>query len=151
MYHQSQPILPETTANIRPERGDVVLYRFPVAEEEAESEAPKRRPCLVLDAFERGGERYVELAYGTSAKTRANRGYEVLVKQPVSRAAAGLNKPTRFVGARRITVHIGNSGFDGPTDGPTVIGRLDDALQCRMNAVRARIQAEADIAACDRE
>ncbi|WP_323768522.1 hypothetical protein [Antarctobacter sp.] len=151
MYHQSHPILPDMTNAGHPVRGDVVLFRFPVTEEDAEPGAPKRRPCLVLDTFESGGERYVELAYGTSVSTRANRGYEVMVKQPASRAVAGLNKPTRFIGARRITVHIDNSGFNGPTDGPTIIGRLDEALLNRMNAVRARIHAEADIAAHDRE
>lgn len=53
--------------------------------------------------------------------------------------------------ARRIIVHVGHSGFDGRTKGPSIIGRLDETLLERMNAVRARIQAEADIAAYYRE
>ena len=150
MYHHPQPFTPAgESAHLQ--RGDVVLFRFPLAEEDDEPGAPKRRPCLVLDTLTAGGERFVELAYGTSADTRANRGYEVIVKQPAARATAGLSKPTRFVCARRITVHVNHSGFHGRTKGPQIIGRLDEALLERMNAVRARIQAEADIAAYDRE
>ena len=150
MFHQPHPILPDNTDADRLARGDIVLFRFPTAEEEAEIGAPKRRPCLVLDTFERGGARYVELAYGTSAMTKANRGYEILVKQPASRAAAGLNRPTRFVGARRAIVNVNNIGSSDMARGMEVIGHLDDALQARMHAVRARLQAEADIAAHDR-
>ena len=149
MFHQPHPILPAEDDTRQPERGDVVLFRFPTAEEEAEIGLPKRRPCLVLDTFERGGARFVELAYGTSAMTKANRGYEILVKQPASRAAAGLHRPTRFVGARRIVVRIDTRGLSALA--PTRIGRLDAPLLERMHAVRARLQAEADIAAHDRD
>ena len=131
--------------------GDIVLFRFPLAEEDDEPCAPKRRPCLVLDTLTKGNERFVEIAYGTSADTRANRGYEVIVKQTAARETAGLSKPTRFVCARRIIVHVSHIGFHGRTKGPQIIGRLDEALLERMNAVRARIQAEADIAAYYRE
>lgn len=151
MYHQPQPIIPDGTVADHLQRGDVVLFRFPLAEEDDEPGAPKRRPCLVLDTLTKGVERFVEIAYGTSADTRANRGYEVIVKHPGARETAGLSKPTRFVCARRIIVHVDHSGFDGRTKGPNVIGRLDTSLLERMNAVRARIQAEADIAAYYRD
>lgn len=118
-----------------------------ISEEGDEPGAPKRRPCLVLDTLTKGSERFVEIAYGTSAETRANRGYEVIVKKSAACVTAGLSKPTRFVSARRIVVSVGHSGFHGRTKGPNVIGRLDGTLLDRMNAVRARIQAEADIAA----
>lgn len=150
MYHHPQPFTPSGKCG-HLQRGDVVLFRFPLAEEDDEPGAPKRRPCLVLDNLSRREERFVEIAYGTSADTRANRGYEVIVKQPAARETAGLSKPTRFVCARRIIVHVNHRGFDGRTKGPQIIGRLDEALLERMNAVRARIQAEADIAACYRE
>ena len=150
MYHHPQPFTPARNS-LHIQRGDVVLFRFPLAEEDDEPGAPKRRPCLVLDTLTKGDERFVEIAYGTSADTRANRGYEVIVKQPAARATAGLSKPTRFVCARRIIVHVNHSGFDGRTKGPQILGHLDEALLERMNAVRARIQAEADIAAYYRE
>ncbi|WP_335947585.1 type II toxin-antitoxin system PemK/MazF family toxin [Salipiger bermudensis] len=150
MYHQPTPFTP-ASKSVHPQRGDVVLFRFPLAEEDDEPGSPKRRPCLVLDTRIRGDERFVEIAYGTSADTRANRGYEVIVKQTAARATAGLSKPTRFVCARRIIVHVNHSGFHGRAKGPHIIGRLDKALLERMNAVRARIQAEADIAAYYRE
>lgn len=150
MYHHPQPFTPAgKSAHLQ--RGDVVLFRFPLAEVDDEPGAPKRRPCLVLDTLTAGDDRFVEIAYGTSADTRANRGYEVIVKQPAARATAGLSKPTRFVCARRIIVHVDHGGFHGRAKGPHIIGRLDEALLERMNAVRARIQAEADIAAYYRE
>ncbi len=150
MYHHPQPFTP-ADKNAHLQRGDVVLCRFPLAEGDDEPGAPKRRPCLELDTLTKGEERFVEIAYGTSADTRANRGYEVIVKHSAAREAAGLSKPTRFVCARRIIVHVSHSGFHGRTKGPQIIGRLDDALLERMNAVRARIKAEADIAAHYRE
>ncbi|MAE92701.1 MAG: hypothetical protein CMI67_24525 [Pelagibaca sp.] len=150
MYHHPQPFTP-AGEGAHLQRGDVVLFRFPLAEEDDEPGAPKRRPCLVLDTLTKADERFVEIAYGTSADTRANRGYEVIVKQTAARATAGLSKPTRFVCARRIIVHVNHSGFHGRAKGPHIIGRLDEALLERMNVVRARIQAEADIAAYYRE
>lgn len=150
MYHHPQPFTP-AGEGAHLQRGDVVLFRFPLAEEDDEPGAPKRRPCLVLDTLTKADERFVEIAYGTSADTRANRGYEVIVKQTAARATAGLSKPTRFVCARRIIVHVNHSGFHGRAKGPHIIGRLDEALLERMNVVRERIQAEADIAAYYRE
>ncbi|GGM00360.1 hypothetical protein GCM10011534_22730 [Pseudooceanicola nanhaiensis] len=150
MYHHPQPFTP-VASSAHLQRGDVVLFRFPLAEADDEPGAPKRRPCLVLDTLTAGDDRFVEIAYGTSADTRANRGYEVIVKQPDARTTAGLSKPTRFVCARRIIVHVDHSGFHGRAKRPHIIGRLDEALLERMNAVRARIQAEADIAAYYRE
>lgn len=150
MYHHPQPFTPDGKS-AHMQRGDVVLFRFPLAEEDHEPRASKRRPCLVLDTLTAGDDRFVEIAYGTSADTRANRGYEVIVKHTVARAAAGLSKPTRFVCARRIIVHVNHSGFHGRTKSPHIIGRLDEARLERMNAVRARVQAEADIAAYYRE
>lgn len=151
MYHHPQPLIPANACTEQLQRGDIVLFRFPLAEEDAYPDALKRRPCLVLDTLSIGGSPYLKIAYGTSADTPANRGYEVIVKRPSARTTAGLTKPTRFVCARRIIVHANHSGFDGRTKGPQIIGRLDAPLLERMNAVRARIQAEADIAAHYRE
>ena len=125
-------------------RGDIVLFRFPIIENGFE--AAKTRPCLVLDVKGHGGNRRATLAYGTSAQTAANRGYEVWVKRRSSMAVAGLNRPTRFVGSRRISVALCHAGFKIGEQGSPVIGQLDDYLLKRMNAVRARMQAEHDIA-----
>jgi len=151
MYQQPHPFSVADALCAPLQRGDVVLFRFPLAEEDDQAGAPKRRPCLVLDTLTAGDDHFVQIAYGTSADTRANRGYEVIVKQAAARETAGLSKPTRFVCARRIIVHVNHSGFHGRTKGPQIIGGLDEALLERMNAVRARIQAEADIAAYYRE
>ena len=154
MYQSPQPFVPVFDWQDLIERGDVVLFRFPVADEDNPStdDQPKRRPCLVLDVFDRDGTCFVELAYGTSTKTRANRGFEVRVRQRASCHAAGLDKPSRFVCARRVIVSINHPGFDsGTSTRGTLIGRLDPSLIERMNAVRARMQAEADIQAFERE
>ncbi len=125
-------------------RGDIVLFRFPVAE--SRLDAAKMRPCLVLDVEVRGGNRRATLAYGTSAQTAANRGYEIWIKRRSSMAVAGLNRPTRFVCSRRISVEPCHADFKLGEQGSPVIGQLDDYLLERMHAVRARMQAEHDIA-----
>lgn len=125
--------------------GDIVSFRFPVAEEEGVK--PKARPCLVLDVEDRDGLRFATLAYGTSVGGTANRGFEIRVSRPEEAAAAGLDRPTRFVGARRITVSVAHPGFCmHRVLGTPVLGRLTGASVDRMNRVRARIHAERDIA-----
>ena len=127
--------------------GDIVSFRFPLAEEE-HSGRPKARPCLVLDIEERGGQRYALLAYGTTSRRRSNIGYEVHVRRRADYIPSGLNEPTRFVGARRLFVPLGHSGFViCRATGSPVLGRLDGGPFAAMNAVRGRIHAERDIAA----
>lgn len=144
MYHDpklitSEPIWPDDI-----QRGDVVRFRFSIAEEDGE--APKLRPCLVLEIGTLNGHRFVTLAYGTGAPAKGKYGYEIIVKGKPSMRAAGLTKPTRFVAIRRITVSTEHHGFE-PLCGTPVIGRLDASLLQRMDAVRARLWAEHDIAA----
>jgi len=148
MYQSPQPFVPAFDWQNLVERGDVVLFRYPLADkyDASTDRRPKRRPCLVLDVFTKGGTCFVELAYGTSAPTNANRGYEVRVGALASCHAAGLKRPSRFVCARRIIVSVNHSGFDDDDSG-TLIGRLDPPLIERMNAVLARLQADADIQA----
>lgn len=133
-------------------RGDIVRFRFPVKEPCSSRSRPKLRPCLVLEIRDLGGSRFATLAYGTSADTNANRGREVIVTDPDAMATAGLEKPTRFVCVRRVSVSLDHPcfGIDAETATP-VVGRLDEALTERMHAVRGRLQAEADIAAEARE
>lgn len=124
--------------------GDIISFRFPV---EGAGDPPKNRPCLVLDIARSGGAHYAVVAYGTSADTPANRGYEVRLTGAEARAA-GLHRPTRFVGSRRLLVSLDHPGIViCAATGAPVIGRLTDAAFERMNAVRARLHAEADIAA----
>ncbi|OWY04619.1 hypothetical protein B6V75_00225 [Thioclava sp. F1Mire-8] len=127
--------------------GDIVSFRFPLAEE-ASTGQPKARPCLVLDIEMHGDQRYALLAYGTTSRRRSNVGYEIHVRRRDEYLPAGLDEPTRFVGARRLLVPLTHSGFAicGAT-GSAVLGRLDGAPFEAMNAVRGRIHAEADIAA----
>ncbi len=126
--------------------GDIVSFRFPLAEE-GSAGRPKARPCLILDIEEKGGQRFALIVYGTTSRRRSNAGYEVHVHRRADYIAAGLNEPTRFVGARRVLVPLTHSGFVicGAT-GSAVLGRLDGNPFDAMNAVRGRIHALRDIA-----
>ncbi|MFW5867972.1 MAG: hypothetical protein ACOCX2_09165 [Armatimonadota bacterium] len=127
--------------------GDIVSFRFPLAEE-ASAGRPKARPCLILDIETKGDQRYALLAYGTTSRRRSNVGYEVHVRRRVEYLAAGLDEPTRFVGARRLLVPLTHKGFViCRATGSCVLGRLEGAPFEAMNAVRGRIHAEHDIAA----
>lgn len=127
--------------------GDIVSFRFPLAEE-GHAGRPKARPCLVLDIEVRGGQRFALLAYGTTSRRRSNVGYEVHARRRADYLVAGLNEPTRFVGARRLLVPLTHGGFSiCRATGSAMLGRLGGAPFSAMNAVRARIHAERDIAA----
>lgn len=146
MYHDPKPITSEPIWPDHVQRGDVVRLHFPVAE--GGGETPKIRPCLVLETGELNGRRSITLAYGTTAHPKRNYGYEVIVKGKAAMHAAGLTKPTRFVAIRRITVSTAHPGFEPRRGTATpIIGRLDAPLLQRMDAVRARLWAEHDIAA----
>ena len=142
MFDQIQPDWQPDLAT-----GDVVLFRFPTTEDLPEGEAPKMRPCLVLDTPRLAGKSFAKLAYGSSAYGKSNRGREVIVRQPESIATAGLNRPSRFSLNRSLLVSLDHPGFEAETHGDPRIGRLDEGLMERLHALRARMQAEADIAA----
>ena len=126
--------------------GDIVSFRFPLAEENS-TERPKARPCLILDTEVQVGQRYALIAYGTTSRRRSNIGHEVHVRCRSDYIAAGLDEPTRFIGARRLLVPLKHSGFVVcRATGSAVLGRLDGRPFEAMNAVRGRIHAMRDIA-----
>ncbi len=130
--------------------GDVVLFAFPVTDPDRAT--PKARPCLALEVLAWAGERYARLAYGTSSDGRSNRGHDILVAGRLGDPGAGLDEATRFVGRRTLLVHLGGQGFARSSfTGSPVIGRLTGPALARMHRVRARLQAEADMAAERRE
>lgn len=126
--------------------GHIVLFRFPLSEG-GETAVIKARPCLVLDIETISGVRYAAIAYGTTSRRKANVGEEIHVRKCEAYIAAGLNEPTRFVGARRILVPLTHKGFvDIANSGSPVMGRLVDRELERLNVVRGRITALHDIA-----
>ena len=135
----AHPAKQDWKASLTP--GHVVRFRFPVVAEAGHQPVAKRRPCLILEVFHLCGQRFVKLAYGTSAETNANKGCEVRVNQPDGCAAAGLDRPTRFVGARSIIVSVEHPGFEAmPETGSPVMGRLDASLTGRLTVVRKRLR-----------
>ena len=126
--------------------GDIVSFRFPVLRRAEEPAPCKRRPCLVLDRVEGPEGVKLLLCYGTSVGDARRTGYDIDITRDEA-LRAGLRKTTRFIGARRILVSVRNGGFACHPDlGSPVIGMLEGAAFERMNRVRARIFAEADIA-----
>ena len=126
--------------------GDVVVFRFHVDDAETGAK-PKPRPCLVMDLVRIGDARFVLLAYGTTARVRANPGLQIRVSGPEA-AEAGLRTDTAFIGGRRILVPLTHRGFDIAAQlGSPVIGRISGAAFERLNHVRARLDAQRDILA----
>ena len=128
------------------QRGDVVLFRFPVRGSQAANGMPVTRPCLVMEVDGEGENRRLVLAYGTSRIAATNTGYDIAVKRTELRAA-GMTRPTRFIGARLLSVSPNHSGLMTGDLGTPVLGRLTGESLDRMHWVRGRLHAEHDIAA----
>lgn len=111
--------------------GDIVSFRFPYSE----GMTLYARPCLVLDAT----EDELLLAYGTSSRERANTGFEIRLNAEF--AACGLNRPSRFVLARRIRVARSDPRLETNAAGTPMLGRLTEALRLRKADLFARIKA----------
>lgn len=128
--------------------GDIVSFQFPMFDNPEPSHVPKKRPCLIIDRCLIGALTFVTIAYGTSQLMRKQVGFDLTVSSLSSVAEAGLHRPTRFQCGRRLRVSLNFGGFvqHHQTQSP-VIGTLPKSEFAAMNAVRARIHAEADIAA----
>jgi mRNA-degrading endonuclease toxin of MazEF toxin-antitoxin module len=111
--------------------GDIVAFRFPCPDDPA---AEKSRPCLVV-AVDRIADEAV-VVYGTSRRTGANRGLELHVTAPAACAEASLDRPTRFVGARRVRVPLESPRFVECRAGTAVLGRLGEAFRPRLDRLR---------------
>jgi len=125
--------------------GDIVAFRFPAQEGETGPE-PKARPCLVLAAATIAGQRWLTIAYGTTATEKVRKGYAIFVGTRDA-IASGLERATAFRGNRVVIVRPNHRAFAvSPTVRSPVLGRLNGRPHARMRAVQARLQAEADMA-----
>ena len=121
--------------------GDVVRFRFPVDDPDNPEAKAKRRPCLVLGIRWFGDHKFVEIVYGTGARSGANRGFEIWVKKGRSKAQAGLTCSTRFIGTRVIIVSVDHAGFEPDrTTGTPITGRLDAQCMQRLLSVKAMLR-----------
>jgi hypothetical protein len=127
--------------------GDIVMFR--TVHDDGERAQPI--PCLVLEAHRTAVIARLLLAPSVTECPGRDRAYAIGVRAPSQVIAAGLTSPKQFIGASRMLVSAGHSGFVASSaSGSLIIGRLTETSFERMNAVRARLQAEADIAAYDR-
>lgn len=112
--------------------GDIVSFRFPFLDQPPENDAAQpNRPGLIVERDDATDS--VVVAYGTSRKTKANSGHEIRVCRDF--AACGLDKPTRFVLARRIRVSRNDARFVW-LGGRPVLGRLPEPLMQRLDRLR---------------
>ena len=79
---------------------------------------------------------------------KSNRGFEIRLRKPSDHRRAGFDHGTKFVGSRRLTVPLTHRGWTvSPATGSPILGRLSGPTQARMDAVRARLAAQADAGA----
>ena len=138
----STPQTPAASADWRTHisRGDILSFAWPGAD-------AARGPCLMLDRARIGGRPFVLLAAGEPDDGRFARGYDILVERAEARMLAGLAEPTRFRADRRLLVSLDTSGLQLDGGASPVLGRLSGRELDRLDRVRARIHAEADMAA----
>ncbi|TCP58395.1 hypothetical protein EV663_1296 [Rhodovulum bhavnagarense] len=142
---RSRPPAPDWSAALS--HGTVLSCRFPLSPDRPEPDAPPL-PCLVLDIETLGGRRVALIAPGVPRPDTRQRGYAIDIADGAELVRAGLWHPIRFLADKRLLISVGNTGIFPARHGTApVLGRLSGASFERMNAVRARLHAERDIAA----
>lgn len=116
--------------------GDVAMCALSPADQP--DAAPVRRPWLLIDHETRLGRRCAVLAPAREGRPQAARGYEVVVALPRDLRAAGLRRRAVFCCRRPRVVPLDD--LRGVR-----LGRLEGGRLERLNAVRARLDAERDI------
>ena len=111
--------------------GDIVAFKFPCIDDPL---AEKARPCLIVEVDRVAGEAVV--VYGTSRWTGPNRGHELHVTERADCDEAALDRPTRFVGARRVRVPLACARFVECRQGTAVLGRLGKNFRPRLDRIR---------------
>lgn len=147
LHERSFPMLmtqtPATDWQAQLRAGDIVTFKFPLAERS--HRLGKTRPCLVLAVADHAGVPHALVAYGTSADTPANRGHDLSIDTPDAMAAAGLHRPTRFVGARRVLVPLTSEQFRPRAEtGSPLLGHLaTDDRRALLDVLRAILREPA--------
>jgi hypothetical protein len=111
--------------------GDVVMCKFPSAE--ARRTLEKIRPCLVLDAT----DDEIILAYGTTRDSHVRRSRELHVLRVEELAAAGLWRPTRFLGWRTVRLPCDSDRLRPAPDGGVICGHLSSRYRRGLAHMRA--------------
>ena len=111
--------------------GDVVMFRFPSSENLRKLE--KTRPCLVLELY----DDEAVLAYGTTRDRNCSRNRELHVVRPTEIMAAGLWRPTRFLGTRTVRMALDSSRFRPSPAGGPICGSLTGKSRRGLARMRA--------------
>nr|WP_321462896.1 hypothetical protein [uncultured Cohaesibacter sp.] len=131
------------------QRGDIVAFHFP----SGKSGKPAQlfpRPWLVLDMQTHVGQLYLTLARSHEAGQLPHRFYELVVSQSGQATIAGASGPMVFNCRQQVIVSVRHKGFALGQQGSPVIGMVNESELERLNAIRARLQAFADIRAEER-
>ena len=125
-----------------PVRGDVVSCRFPLAERPDEP-GEKARPCVVLNAYDHENlyRRALMVAYGTSVIGGRQSRTDCVIEDASELAAAGLHRPTKFVGDRARVLPYNRRYFRANRFGSTVIGSLHEASRNALEGADAFMRA----------
>lgn len=133
LFPKDNTMISQETAPEHFNVGDIISFRFPSSEQDDQLE--KKRPCLVVDT----DDETMLVAYGTSSRSRSNRGNEVSVRSRTDRAFCQLKRTTRFVGNRTVRVPLDSVRLARNKKGVSKIGRLPERLMPRLEHVRARL------------
>nr|WP_321459820.1 hypothetical protein [uncultured Cohaesibacter sp.] len=131
------------------QRGDIVAFHFP----SGKSGKPAQffpHPWLVLDMQTHVGQLYLTLARWHEAGQLPHRFYELVVSQSGQATIAGVSGPMLFNCRQQVIVSVRHKGFALGQHGFPVIGMVNESELERLNAIRARLQAFADIRAEER-
>lgn len=140
---------PPWMADLRP--GAIVVHRYPAPGRMGAHRSPEPRPCLVVDVYDLHGHGVVALAHGVPAASGIRRDRDLVIAARELRGVPELPEAHRFVASACLLVPLGSPAFVvDPERGTPVLGHLSGEAMARLDDLRARLHAEADIAAEDR-
>jgi hypothetical protein len=112
------------------------MCRFPSAE--CRRALEKTRPCLVLDVT----DDEIVLAFGTTRDSHVRRSRELHVVRVEVLAAAGLWRPTRFLGWRTVRLPRDGSRLRPAPSGGAICGHLSGRYRRGLAQLRALAQPD---------
>ncbi|WP_319496608.1 hypothetical protein [uncultured Cohaesibacter sp.] len=126
--------------------GDIVSFDLPSRTILPETKKSTISPWLILDRNTNVGEEFVTMAPGSTECTLPHKAEALLVSGQDRIRAAGLSCPTLFDCEHAMIVSVKHHGFVLTKNSSPIIGHLIGDDRHRLNSIRARLDAFADIA-----